>query len=272
MHLQIQNLSLSCVNLEGNGSMFTHKTYYDILKNIKNLSQQYYSNSYATPESAQKNLTWVESFRSKLNIPFSQDKKILDVACGVSMLGKTFSNDVFGFDVNKEAVKVAQKNGIKAKIGNVERKWQYPDNFFDIVIASHIIEHVVNPDHLILEAKRVLKKNGLLIIATPNIAAWFNRILILAGIQPFFSEVSTIDKTLGLKFTRRLSSLRNPLGHLRLFTLGSLRDILELHGFKVAKMSSTEFGSFPPVLGFIDKIISHNASLASGIVIVGKKK
>ncbi len=252
--------------------MFTHRVYYDIIMDIKNLSQKYYSKSYTNSETANKNLTWVESFRSKLNIPFYSDKKVLDVACGISTLGKTFSNNVYGLDVNQEAVKVALKNGIKARIGDVEKKWDYPDNFFHIVIASHIIEHVVNPDHLILEAKRVLKKNGLLIIATPNMAAWFNRILILLGIQPFFSEVSTVDKTLGLKFTRRLTPLRSPLGHLRLFTLGSLKDILELHGFKITKISSAEFGSFPPVLGFVDRIISNNIYLASGIIIVGEKK
>ncbi len=238
--------------------------------NTKNPYQQYYSKSYTNPETANKNLTWVESLRSKLNIPFSSDKKVLDVACGISTLGKTFSNDVYGFDINPEAVKAAQKNGIKARIGNVEKKWSYPDNYFDIVIASHIIEHVVNPDQLILEAKRVLKKNGLFVVATPNLAAWFNRILLLLGFQPFFSEVSTVDKTLGLKFTRKLTPLRNPLGHLRLFTLGSLRDILELHGFKIAKISSAEFGSFPPILGFIDKIISYNVPLASSIIIVGE--
>lgn len=239
---------------------------------IKNLSQRYYSKAYTNPETANKNLTWVKTFRSKLNIPFSSDKKVLDVACGISMLGKTFSKEVYGLDMNPEAIRISQENGIKARLGDVEKKWNYPNNYFDIVIASHIIEHVVNPDQLILEAKRVLKRNGLLIVATPNLAAWFNRILILLGIQPFFSEVSTVDKTLGLKFTRRLTPLRNPLGHLRLFTLGSLRDILELHGFKIAKISSTEFGSFPFVLGFIDKIISNNASLASCIIIVGKKK
>lgn len=196
---------------------------------------------------------------------------MLDVACGVSLLGKTFSDHVYGFDINPQAVKVAQKNGLKARLGDVEKKWDYPNSYFDIVIACHIIEHVVYTDRLILEAKRVLKKGGILIIVTPNLAAWFNRILLLFGIQPFFTEVSTIDKTLGLKFTRNLTKLRNPLGHLRVFTPGALKDILELQGFRILKISSVEFGSFPPVLGIIDRIISHNVSLASSLIIVGRK-
>ena len=240
--------------------------------NTKNPYQKHYSNAYLKKEADLTNIEWVRNVRSKLlGIPFSSKKKVLDVACGISTLGKIFSNQIYGFDINKEAVKASRKIGINAKIGDAEKKWDYPDNYFDIVIASHIIEHVVNPDHLILEAKRVLKKNGLFIVATPNLAAWFNRILLPLGFQPFFSEVSSIDKTLGLKFTRKLTPQRNPLGHLRIFTLGSLKDILTLHGFKILKIVGTEFLSFPTPLLFVDRLFSHIVSLASNIIAVGKK-
>lgn len=239
--------------------------------NAKNPYQQYYSKSYTDDLTDLINKKWVKIVKAKLAIPFYPDKRILDVACGISTLGKTFSNDVYGLDINPEAVKVARKNGVKARLGDVEKQWEYPDSYFDIVIASHIIEHVVNPDQLILESKRVLKKGGLLIVASPNLAAWFNRILLLFGIQPFFTEVSSVDKTLGLKFTRKFTSLRNPLGHLRIFTHGSLKDILELHGFKILKIAGTEFLSFPAPLLFIDRLCSHIVSLASNIIIIGKK-
>ena len=238
---------------------------------IKNPYQQYYSESYTNDSTGCINKEWIKIAKSKLAISFHPDKKVLDAACGISTLGKTFSNQVYGFDINPEAVKVAQKNGIKARLGDVEKKWDYPDSYFDIVIASHIIEHVVNPDQLILEAKRVLKKGGLFIVATPNLAAWFNRILLLLGFQPFFTEVSTLDKTLGLKFTRKLTTLRNPLGHLRVFTTGSLRDILNMHGFRITKTAGAEFLSFPPILRLIDKFFVPIVPLASTIIIVGKK-
>lgn len=206
------------------------------------------------------------------DIKFSSKKKVLDVACGVSTFGKIFSDQLFGIDINREAVRFVKKNGIQAKLGDVEKKWEYPNEYFDIVIASHIIEHVVNPDKFILEARRVLKKGGLLIVVTPNLATWFNRILLLLGIQPFFTEVSTVDKTLGMKFTRKLTSIRSPLGHLRIFTLGSLVDILELHGFNIYKISGVEFVIFPTPLRFIDKFVSYIPSLASTIIVVGRKE
>lgn len=239
---------------------------------MKNPYQEFYSKGYKDESGIRKHAQEVDMLRNILKeIPFLPEKKVLDVACGVSTFGKTFSNHVYGFDINPQAVLVAKKIGIHARLGDVEKKWKYKTEYFDVVIASHIIEHVVNPDHLILEAKRVLKKSGMLIILTPNLAAWFNRILLLLGIQPFLTEVSTVDKTLGLKFTRRLTQSRSPVGHLRLFTPGSLRDILEFHGFRIHKMTGVEFGSFSPILGAVDRLISYITPLAACIITVGKK-
>lgn len=241
--------------------------------NMKDPYQDYYSNSYTTNESLTINAEGVRVTRAKLSaIHFSSKKTILDVACGVSLLGKTFGSKVYGMDVNPEAGSFARKNGIVFTRGNVENKWNYPNSFFDMVIASHIIEHVINPDHIVLEAKRVLKKGGLLIVCTPNLAAWFNRILLFFGHQPYFTEVSTMDKTLGMKFTRNLTPMRNPLGHLRIFTPSALRDILEFHGFTVIKNTGIEFIAFPLPILVIDRIISRIPSLSSNLIVVGKKK
>lgn len=245
---------------------------YAMLQHIYNPSQPYYSSSYRTKEAARINAWGTRVMQSRLRwIPFRADWRVLDAGCGISTLGKTFGNHVYGFDINHESGKHARRNGIIFTRGDIEKKWPYRDNTFDIVIASHVIEHVLNPDFLILEAKRVLKRGGLLIIGTPNLAAWFNRLLLLFGIQPFFAEVSTVDKTLGLKFTRKLTPSRNPLGHLRLFTSVALRDILELHKFDIVKSIGMEFIPFPAPLLFIDKIFSRYVSLASTTIIVGKK-
>lgn len=245
------------------------KTYH---LNSENPYQVFYTQSYSNISVLNEHKKHVIYIRSKLRfIKFSHKNRILDIACGISTLGKTFGKNVYGIDVNPEAVKVAKKNEIKAIVGDIEKPWNYPDKFFDIVIASHIIEHVVNPDHIIRESKRVLKDDGFLIIATPNLAAWFNRILLLCGIQPFFSEVSTEDKTLGLMFTRKLTVSRRALGHLRLFTLGALKDILSFHGFITCRVTAAEFPSFPPTIRVIDKIFSFFPSLASNIIVVCRK-
>lgn len=214
----------------------------------------------------------VRAIREKLSsIPYRKKARVFDIACGTGMLGLTFSDIVYGVDINVQAVRVAKKHGVRAYIGDVEKPWKAKANTFDIVLASHIIEHVVNPDTLIEESKRLLKKNGVLIVITPNLACWFNRVLLLVGIQPLFTEVSTLDKTLGQKSLKRFAQSKEPVGHLRLFTPLALEELLHLHGFYVVQKSGVEFGAFPPWLRIIDRWIARVPSLAPSMIMVAKK-
>ncbi len=45
---------------------------------------------------------------------------------------------------------------------------RYPDNYFDVAIATAVIEHVPDPYKVISEAKRVLKPGGILILSAPD--------------------------------------------------------------------------------------------------------
>lgn len=239
---------------------------------MKSPYQDFYTKWYKNKSVIDNHKTEIMRLRKKLNsVAYAPTNKILDIACGISVFGKTFGDQVYGIDINPQAVKIANKNGIKAIIGDVEQKWKFPNAYFDIVICSHIIEHLVNPDQLLRESKRVLKDEGLLIIATPNLAAWFNRLLLLAGVQPFFTEVSTKDKTLGLTFTRSFTKSRKTLGHLRVFTLAALKDILNLHGFTVLSEIGHYFPAFPLFLRGLDTLFSFIPSLASNIIIIGQK-
>jgi 2-polyprenyl-3-methyl-5-hydroxy-6-metoxy-1,4-benzoquinol methylase len=52
---------------------------------------------------------------------------------------------------------------------NYKTIMQHEDNSMDIVIATDIIEHLTNPNHMLSEAHRVLKKSGAILITTPNV-------------------------------------------------------------------------------------------------------
>jgi len=135
-----------------------------------------------------------------------------------------------------------------------------------------VIEHVLGTDDLVLEAKRVLKENGLLIISTPNLSNWFNRIIFLFGFQPFFTEVSLKDKTFGLSFTRGMSVNRETLGHLRVFTLRALRDLLNYYGFKTNFIRGGNLYYLPKFMKPIDKFFSFFPGVASDLIVVAKRE
>jgi len=51
-------------------------------------------------------------------------------------------------------------------------RFPYTDGYFDLVLASEIVEHMVfDPMHLLIESRRVLREGGRLLLSTPNAAS-----------------------------------------------------------------------------------------------------
>ena len=117
-----------------------------------------------------------------------------------------------------------------------------------------------------------LKKDGYFYISTPNLASWFNRVIFLFGYQPFFTEISNEDKTLGLKFTQAFTKNRAPLGHIRVFTLKGLIDLLEYHGFVIMNKYGGKIEYLPRFMKPFDKFFSNFPYLASDLFVVARKK
>lgn len=209
------------------------------------------------------------------NILRNYSGTLLDVGCGIGTWAATmklhFGFSATGIDINNQAIKESQKAGIKSVRTDIESHWPLPTNTFSVVTAIQVLEHVINPDHLLEEAHRVLLPDGILLITTPNLAAWFNRVVLLLGFQPFFLEASTKDKTVGLSFTRRLTIQRDPVGHIHVFTLPALKDLLEINGFIIEKAIGGRIDYLPAFMQPFDKLFSKFPSLASDLIVVARK-
>ena len=48
-------------------------------------------------------------------------------------------------------------------------KLKLKENTFDIIICSHVIEHIDEPSNLLFEINKLLKKSGILFLKTPDI-------------------------------------------------------------------------------------------------------
>jgi len=161
--------------------------------------------------------------------------KVLDVGCGagdIGVLAKAvlITCDVYGVDISGDAVAKARSRGIISFLCNVdEQPLPFQDSFFDLVICGEIIEHLFDPDHLLDEVHRVLKPNGAAVFTTPNLAAWYNRIALLIGYQPFHTSPSPRFGCVGMP----LASPEAHGQHIRVFTFRALKELLRLHGFVV---------------------------------------
>ncbi len=101
----------------------------------------------------------------------SKTGKILDIGAGTGdflVSAKLNGWDVFGIEPNSKAKEIAKKKGVSF----VENTTVFENNYFDIITMWHVLEHVPNLETQIIELKRVLKKNGILIIAVPNFKSY----------------------------------------------------------------------------------------------------
>lgn len=94
-----------------------------------------------------------------------KDKKILDVGCGLKPYKKLFyGNEYIGIDIkgggHDDQAKVVHKFFDGQNI-------PYEDNKFDALICTEVLEHSEDPDKLLAECNRVLKKNGQIYISMP---------------------------------------------------------------------------------------------------------
>jgi len=106
---------------------------------------------------------------------FVKNKKILDVASGEgygsAIMAQTASS-VIGVDIAEDAVIFAKHKydlvkNVEFKVGDVT-SLEFSAGSFDVITCFETIEHVDDPLEAIREISRVLTKNGLLIVSTPN--------------------------------------------------------------------------------------------------------
>jgi len=105
---------------------------------------------------------------------YINDTIILDIACGegygANLMSKN-SKFVYAVDIDQECIEKArlkyQSNNIEFLVGSTS-KIPLNDNSVDVVISFETIEHHDEHDIMLTEIKRVLKKEGILILSTPD--------------------------------------------------------------------------------------------------------
>lgn len=97
-------------------------------------------------------------------------KRILDVGCGVGAYlrkFKSFSDDVYGVDIDLERVAQARLTTATAIVAPAEML-PFPDGFFDVVFLHEVIEHVSDDRRAVAEAVRVTAPGGHIVVYAPN--------------------------------------------------------------------------------------------------------
>jgi SAM-dependent methyltransferase len=98
--------------------------------------------------------------------------RILDIGCRAGNLTQYYctGNDVVGVDVDRRSLEVCrQRLGIECHWIDIDSEpLPFPDQDFDMVIFTEVMEHLRFPQKALEEIRRVLKDSGRLIGSVPN--------------------------------------------------------------------------------------------------------
>ena len=119
--------------------------------------------------------TIIKKFGNKSEKLPLKDIKILDIGCGGGLLSEPLSRlgaTVTGIDASDRNIKIAKMHLKKSKL-DINYYCSSPESFeakekFDVVLNMEIVEHVDNVDFFLLKSSELLKKDGLMFIATLN--------------------------------------------------------------------------------------------------------
>ena len=94
--------------------------------------------------------------------------EFLDVGCGVGIFLRFGSNKSIGLDVNPYNVeKINSKGKSRAFLINEDGTFPLKDSSVRAIICDQVIEHIDNPNMILSEISRVIKKKGKIIIGLP---------------------------------------------------------------------------------------------------------
>jgi len=216
------------------------------------LQKSIYSEPFQSPDIVRHSK--LVEYISRLVRRHSVKCKILDVGCGDGHLLEKFAgtHDCYGVDISETLLTIAIKRGIKTHHIDLEKeKLPFLSNFFDIVVCSEVIEHIINTDNLLTELNRVLKNKGYMILTFPNInqpISWI--IQILFDLPPMYS-----------------ARYKSP--HVKDYTLKIVKKILSDFGFKIENVTGTYIYPFRWKLSqwLVDKF----PRFAEKIIVVSRK-
>lgn len=157
---------------------------------------------------------------------------VLDVGCATGYLGAALSaRGCRGWGIDRDAAAVAVAEPWYEEVRAMDlddcTELPWPENFFDVVLAADVLEHLRDPDGALQLLRRHIRAGGRLIVSLPNVAHVSVRLPLLFG-RFGYGPTGILDET-----------------HVRLYTFKTARELVESEGFTVERLvgASDHFGA-----------------------------
>jgi ubiquinone/menaquinone biosynthesis C-methylase UbiE len=169
--------------------------------------------------------------------------KVLEVGCGAGhILEQIKTGDLYGVDISDIQIKRAKERlGDKAVLTKAPgEQIPYEDKYFDKILCSEVIEHVLDPREVLKEISRVLADDGILSLSIPNEE-------VINSTKKFLKKTGLIKLLDNTKDTEgwELATKDNlDEWHLHSFSL-ELAEKFASGIFRATKVAKIPFASFP---------------------------
>jgi 2-polyprenyl-3-methyl-5-hydroxy-6-metoxy-1,4-benzoquinol methylase len=149
---------------------------------------------------------------------------LLELGVGHGYSCRQFDSKVSKYtilDGSKAVIKQFRENNTDLKhISIIETYFEdYSSNLtYDNIVMGFVLEHVEDPELILKKYKSMLSCDGKLFISVPNASSLHRQLANLAGMLPNIEALSQSD---------------HELGHVRYFTVDTLKELVERCGYQV---------------------------------------
>lgn len=155
-------------------------------------------------------------------------KRTLDLGCACGdfsyLVKSNFGAECWGIEIDEQAARVAATKldrVINADVNQCLEK--IPNNYFDCIICNDVLEHLVDPYALLINLRKKLTREGLVVASIPNIRYCRNLFELVVRGNWDYKDKGILDKT-----------------HLRFFTYKSVVKMFPQLGYELLTIEGLE--------------------------------
>jgi ubiquinone/menaquinone biosynthesis C-methylase UbiE len=165
---------------------------------------------------------------------------VLDCGCGMGFylmtMGKLRNVKLFGVDGDLSRLTWAERERVPAELASIDiHDLPFPDNTFDKVLMTEVLEHIADDRRALREIYRVLKPGGVLALSVPH-----------ANYPFLWDPINKTIEKLGLRPIRNAGPITGLWSnHWRLYRPSDLHDVMTSAGLRIEALEEQTHYAFP---------------------------
>ena len=137
------------------------------------------------------------------------------------ILADNCQTEIVGIEPDSARAELAKSRGVNVYVGRLTSELIQMIGVFDVVLFADVLEHLPNPQSLLLTAREALRPHGSIVVSVPNVAHWSVRVDLIRG-RFQYQPTGIMDAT-----------------HLRWFSAVSAKSLIASAGFRVTAYQAT---------------------------------